>query len=103
MACVLEFFVVLALISMSLAVMIGAVPPGEALRRVAVVLVLLFVAPVLLMSLIRSVIMPGLNGVVTVLGNATYIILVVGAIVLIGWLATQKLRRSGRTSGGREK
>jgi hypothetical protein len=91
-ACALELMVLLVLVWTSVAVMVGSLEPGEALRRVGVVLVLLLLVPVLIQSLIHSVVVLALT-VVDVLKHATYTLVVAAVAVLIGWVAVQQIRK----------
>lgn len=97
MGTLMELLAVLALMITGLAVMVGAVHPGEALRRVGVVLVLLLVVPCIIFSFIQSVIMPIVAAAVTQLANAAVILLVVAAVALLGWFPVHIMqRRSAR-------
>lgn len=98
MSGILGFLAALALIVTALAVMVGALEPGEALRRLGVALLLILIVPALLQAIIRSVIEPFLSSAVTDLGRLAVILVVVALIALVGWLVLKHAQAQYRRS-----
>lgn len=84
---------VLALVVTGMAVMVGVVSPGEALKGVGVALVLLTIVPCFVAALIQSVVGPALASLVTDLEHAAYILLIIAVSGVIGWLAIRGIAR----------
>jgi undecaprenyl pyrophosphate phosphatase UppP len=97
-SCVLELLAVLAVIVTALAVICGALTPGEALRRVGTALVLLLIVPAILTCIVRTTITPMLSAVVTDLAKAAVILVMVAVVALIGWMALRQVQRRSRTN-----
>lgn len=78
--------------------MVGALSPGEALRRVGAVLVLLLIVPILIAGMIHAVIAPMLVGLRIVAKELAFLLLVVTAITLVGWLILHHAQRRSGTN-----
>jgi len=104
MICVLELLAVLALVGTGVAIMVGALSPGDALRRVGVVLVLLLVIPMLITGLMQAVVAPMLATVRSAAGTAASVLGVIAAVALAIWLGLYAIqRRSGRHENVRDR
>lgn len=93
MTYILEFIAVLALIWAGLSIMVGVLPPGEALRRVRVALVVLLVLPCFLFGFIHDTLSPLLGRVVTELESAARILLIAAVVALLAWLVGHLAQR----------
>ncbi|MGH9641652.1 MAG: hypothetical protein ACRD3Q_04450 [Terriglobales bacterium] len=98
----LQLIGVLSLVCAGIAVMIGALEPGEAFRRVGAVLLLVFLVPALIQVLIRAAVAPFLAEAVTDLVRAAVILGIIAVVTLIGWLALRlfSARRARNQDGG---
>ena len=87
----------MGLIATGVAIMVGALPLGDAIRRVGSVVVLLLIMPMLITAFIQTVIAPMLVDLRSAAQDVAYVLVVIGAVTLLGWLVLHQLqRRSGR-------
>ena len=100
MICVLEVLAVLALVVTGIAIMVGALSPGDALRRVGVVLLLVLILPALMTSVMQAVIVRMLAEVRSAAKDVVYVLLAIAAVALLGWFALHLMH--GRSGEGNE-
>lgn len=104
MICVFELLAVLVLVATGTAIMVGALSPGDALRRVGVVLLLLLIVPMLITGLMQAVVAPMLAGLRSAAGNVAGALVVIAGVALAIWLGLYAIqRRSGSHEDGRER
>ena len=96
MICVLELLAVLALVGTGVAIMVGALAPGDALRRVGVVLVLLLVIPMLITSLMQAVVAPTLATLRSAAGNVAAVLVVIATVAFAIWFGLFAIQRRSR-------
>jgi len=97
MTCVLEVLAVLGLVATGVAIMVGTLPLGDAIRRVGSVVVLLMIMPVLITAFIQTMIAPMLTALRSAAQDVACALVVIGAVALLGWLVLHRLqRRSGK-------
>jgi len=96
MGCAVEVVAVLALVSTGIAIMIGALSPGEALRRVGAMLLLLLLVPMLITGLLRCVIAPMLARLRTVAQEVVILLAVIAVLALTGWLVLHRIQQRPR-------
>ena len=97
MICILELSAVLVLVGTGAAIMVGALSPGDALRRVGVVLLLLLFVPMLITGLMQAVVVPMLATLRSAAKDAAGLLVVVAVVALAAWLGLHAIqRRSGK-------
>ncbi len=96
MGCVIEVLAVLVLVASGIAIMVGALSPGDAIRRVGVVLALVIIVPVLITSFIQTAIAPMLASLRAAAKDIAYVLAVIAAITLLGWLVLYQAQRRSR-------
>src|SRR5208282_3956151 len=97
MICVLEVLAVLGLVATGVAIMVGALPLGDAIRRVGSVVVLLIIMPMFITAFIQTMIAPMLTALRSAAQDVAYALVVIGTLTLLRWLASHRLqRRSGK-------
>lgn len=104
MICILELLAVLALVVTGAAIMVGALSPGDALRRVGVVLVLLLIVPLLITGLMKTMVAPMLASLRSAAGTLAGALGVIAGVALAIWLGLYVVqRRSGRHEDVRDR
>lgn len=86
MICILELLAALGIILAGGAVIIGVIPPGEALKRLAAFLVIVLVAPAVIAYMVRHVVVPA---AISLWNAAKPVLTVIGAVavaLLIVWV-----------------
>ena len=97
MTCVLEVLAVLGLVATGVAIMVGTLPLGDAIRRVGSVVVLLIIMPMFITAFIQTMIAPMLTALRSAAQDVACALVVIGAVALLGWLVLHRLqRRSGK-------
>ena len=102
MAPLLNLIAVLALVATGISVLVGAVAPGEALRRLGVAMILLLVIPCFIAGMLKSLITPVINSVVTLLAHAGYILVLIAVFAFMAWVVVQISRRHQGVDGDKK-
>lgn len=90
---VLEVLAISALVASGIAIMLGALSPGDALRRVGAVLVLLLILPALITCFAQTTIAPMLASLRAAAKDIAYVLLAIAAIALFCWFVLYKIQR----------
>ncbi len=100
---ILELLAVIAIILTALAVMTGSLEPGDALRRLGTTLILMLIMPAVVTTVIRCAVLPLIAPVVTVLGDAAFILAIVSVTALVICIALGRIAaRQGNGNHGKE-
>ena len=95
--CIIETIALLALVLVGMAVLLGVITPGEALKRILGFLVVVLVAPALVAVLVQSIISPALTSLWAASKPVFQVIGIALVLLLFGRLVLELIERC---SGG---
>jgi hypothetical protein len=96
---VLQILAALGIVLTGFAVLLGAVPPGEAIKRIAGFVVIVLIAPIAIAILIRCVVVPGLAALWTAAKPMLAAVGAISILMLLIWiiLAILEFRAGGHS------